>query len=212
MALQYRVGQSGCPHRPPSEPYVKVSLHTAQAFQWTYPLWHAPVNSRWSHLCHTHRRPNGTALLTPALRRTKRLASLIICFSRLRRLHRLSFHSRPDRRGHIRCVTHRPWLLRSSQGCLRYPALRSGRPRPASPGATPFPLAGAGKRHAFGGQEVRAKAQKAQRRAADPDGILSGRPRACSEHPQSESAPEPGLKANRKEGKVTAVRPGSFNP
>ena len=33
----------------------------------------------------------------------------------------LSCHSRPDRRGHIRRITHRRWLLRSSQCCLRFP-------------------------------------------------------------------------------------------
>ena len=36
----HRVGPSGHPLKPPSEPYVKVSLHTAQAFQRTYPVWH----------------------------------------------------------------------------------------------------------------------------------------------------------------------------
>ena len=38
-------------------------------------------------------------------------------FPGLRRFHRLSCHSRPDRRGHIGRVTHRRWLLRSSQCC-----------------------------------------------------------------------------------------------
>ena len=38
-------------------------------------------------------------------------------FPGLRRFHTLSCHSRPDRRGHIRRVTHRRWLLRSSQCC-----------------------------------------------------------------------------------------------
>ena len=51
----------------------------------------------------------------------------------------LSCHSRPDRRGHIRRITHRRWLLRSSQCWLRYPALRLGRPRTAWPGDTAFP-------------------------------------------------------------------------
>ena len=53
--------------------------------------------------------------------------------------HMLSCHSRPDRRGHIRRITHRPWLLRSSQCCFRFPALRLGRPRTAWPGDTAFP-------------------------------------------------------------------------
>ena len=56
-----------------------------------------------------------------------------------RRFHIFSRHSRPDRRGRIRCVTHRLWLLRSSPCCLRFPALRLGRPRTAWPGATAFP-------------------------------------------------------------------------
>src|SRR6266545_4075669 len=34
-AHDYRVGPSGHPLRPPSEPYVRVSPHRAQAFQWT---------------------------------------------------------------------------------------------------------------------------------------------------------------------------------
>ena len=72
-------------------------------------------------------------------RRTKRLASLIICFSQLGRFHRLSCHSRPDRRGHIRRITHRHWLLRPSQCRACYPALRLGRPRTAWPRLTAFP-------------------------------------------------------------------------
>ena len=71
--------------------------------------------------------------------RTKRLASLIICISRLRRFHMLSCHSRPDRRGHVRRITHRLWLLRSSPCCLRFPALQLGRPQTAWPGAAAFP-------------------------------------------------------------------------
>ena len=74
--------------------------------------------------------------------RTKRLASLIICFSRLRRFHRLSCHSRPDRRGHIQCITHWRWLLRSSQCCLRYLALRLRRPRPRGPERQRFHVPG----------------------------------------------------------------------
>jgi hypothetical protein len=38
-------------------------------------------------------------------------------FPGLRRFHRLSCHSRPDRRGPIRHATHRLWLFRSSQCC-----------------------------------------------------------------------------------------------
>ena len=45
-------------------------------------------------------------------------------FPGLRRFHKLSCHSRPDRRGHIRHATHRRWLLRSSQCCACCPALR----------------------------------------------------------------------------------------
>ena len=123
-----RVGPSGRPLRPPSEPYVKVSLHTAQAFQWTYPVWHAPVNSRWSNLCHTHRRPNGTALLTPALRRTNRLASIVICFSQFKRFHRFSDNERPDRRRRIHSITERLWLVRSSPCRLPWACLAVGWP------------------------------------------------------------------------------------
>ena len=60
-------------------------------------------------------------------------------FPDLRRFHILSCHSTPGRRGHIRRVTHRPWLLRPSQCCCCYPALRLGRPRPAWPRHTAFP-------------------------------------------------------------------------
>jgi hypothetical protein len=38
-------------------------------------------NIHLSNLCHTDRRPKCAALLTPALRRTNRLASIIICIS-----------------------------------------------------------------------------------------------------------------------------------
>jgi len=47
-------------------------------------------------------------------------------FPGLRRFHRLSCHSRPDRRGRIRHVTYRHWLLRSSPCCLRSPCLAVG--------------------------------------------------------------------------------------
>ena len=56
-----------------------------------------------------------------------------------RRFHMLSCHSTPGRRGHIRSITDRPWLLRPSQGCVFYPALRLGRPRPAWPKNAAFP-------------------------------------------------------------------------
>ena len=57
----------------------------------------------------------------------------------LRRFHMLSCHSTPGRRGHIRPVTDRLWLLRPSQCCVFYPALRLGRPRPAWPKPAAFP-------------------------------------------------------------------------
>jgi len=47
--------------------------------------------------------------------------------------HMLSCHSTPGRRGPIRSITDRPWLFRPSQCCLRFPALRLGRPRPRGP-------------------------------------------------------------------------------
>ena len=47
-------------------------------------------------------------------------------FPGLRRFHRLSCHSRPDRRGPIRSITPRPWLLRSSQHCDVKPCLTVG--------------------------------------------------------------------------------------
>ncbi len=60
-------------------------------------------------------------------------------FPGLRRFHMLSCHSTPGRRGHIRSITDRPWLLRPSQCCGFFPALRLGRPRPAWPKPTAFP-------------------------------------------------------------------------
>jgi hypothetical protein len=47
-------------------------------------------------------------------------------FPDVRRFHIRSCHSTPGRRGHIRRITHRRWLLRSSQCCFRFPALRLG--------------------------------------------------------------------------------------
>ena len=47
-------------------------------------------------------------------------------FPGVRRFRILSCHSRPDRRGHIRSITPRPWLLRSSPCCSCSPALRFG--------------------------------------------------------------------------------------
>jgi hypothetical protein len=58
--------------------------------------------------------------------RTKRQASLVICSSRLRRFHILSCQVRPDRRGHIRRVTQRLWLFRSSQCCACLACLTVG--------------------------------------------------------------------------------------
>jgi hypothetical protein len=58
--------------------------------------------------------------------RAKRQASLVICSSRLRRFHILSCQVRPDRRGHIRRVTHRLWLFRSSQCCACLACLTVG--------------------------------------------------------------------------------------
>ena len=52
-----------------------------------------------------------------ALRRINRLASVVICFLRTYRFHIFSRHFRPNRRGHIQCITHWPWLFRSSQCC-----------------------------------------------------------------------------------------------
>ena len=69
-------------------------------------------------------------------------------------------------------------------------------------------LSGTGKRRQFGCQKACAKAQQ---RAADPDGILAWRPPAFPEPPKSQSPPEPAGKQIAKEGKVTGVRPGSFN-
>jgi len=56
----------------------------------------------------------------------------------LRRFHMLSCHSTPGRRGHIRSITDRPWLLRPSQCCAFCPALRLGDHDPRGPSAQPF--------------------------------------------------------------------------
>jgi hypothetical protein len=66
-----------------------------------------------------------------ALRRINRQASVVICFLNEKRFEVLSCHFRPDRRGRIRCITHRPWLLRSSQCCSPRTrlAVRSARSR-----------------------------------------------------------------------------------
>jgi len=101
---------------PPSEPCVKVSLHTAQAFQWTpldagCPGWANPRRrALWAgfNLCHTDQRPTCSAILMPGLRRTNRQASIVICISQWERFHRFSDNERPDRRGHIRSITDRP--------------------------------------------------------------------------------------------------------
>ena len=45
-----------------------------------------------------------------------------------RRFHILSCHERPDRRGHIRCITYRRWLLRSSPCRLPWACLAVGLP------------------------------------------------------------------------------------
>jgi hypothetical protein len=58
--------------------------------------------------------------------RTKRRASLIICIPELRRFHIFSCHSTPGRRGHIRHITWRHWLLRPSQCCDSFPRLTIG--------------------------------------------------------------------------------------
>jgi hypothetical protein len=50
--------------------------------------------------------------------RTERRASLVICFSRLRRFHMRSCQVRPDRRGPIPRITRGLWLFRSSPCCV----------------------------------------------------------------------------------------------
>jgi len=47
-------------------------------------------------------------------------------FPDLRRFHILSCHARPSRRGHIRRLSRRPWLLRPSQCCVFLPCLTVG--------------------------------------------------------------------------------------
>jgi hypothetical protein len=66
-----------------------------------------------------YRHPAATTLcsFTTALRRTNRQASVVICCLNEQRFEVLSCHFRPDRRGRIRCITPRLWLLRSSQCC-----------------------------------------------------------------------------------------------
>ena len=59
-------------------------------------------------------------------------------FPDLRRFHMLSRHSTPDRRGHIRAITDRPWLLRSSPCDAFCPALRLGGHDQRGPSAPPF--------------------------------------------------------------------------
>jgi len=49
-----------------------------------------------------------------------------------------SCHSTPDRRGHIRSITDRPWLFRSSQCGAFCPALRLGDHDQTGPSAPPF--------------------------------------------------------------------------
>ena len=56
----------------------------------------------------------------------------------LRRFHMRSRHSTPGRRGHIRSITDRPWLLRPSQCGAFCPALRLGDHVPRGPSAPPF--------------------------------------------------------------------------
>src|SRR5439155_24575108 len=85
----HRVGPSGRPLRPPSEPCVRVSPHTAQAFQWTSLSRDVPVGQARrekrvvpdSSLCHTNQGRTCSAILMPGLRRTNRQASIVICIS-----------------------------------------------------------------------------------------------------------------------------------
>ena len=86
-------------------------------------------------------------------------------FPGLRRFRIRSCHARPDRRGRIRCITHRLWLLRSSQCCLRFPALRLGRPRTAWPGLAAFPCS------AFDTGEVRSALLHRQSCECAPDHV-----------------------------------------
>ena len=86
---------------------------------------------------------------------------------------------------------------------------RPKRPKKFSASGHGAVLSGAAKRCGFGGQEAWAKGQ---RRAADPDGILFGRPRAFPEHPKRASAPELGLKANRKGGEGDWSSTGLVQP
>src|SRR6266567_2530428 len=133
---EHRVGPSGHPLRPPSELCVRVSPHTAQAFQWTSLSSDAPVGQARreerfvpdSNLCHTNQRPTCSAILMPVLRRTNRRTSIVICISQGERFHRFSDNERPDRRGHIRSITDRHWLVRSSPCRLPWACLAVGLP------------------------------------------------------------------------------------
>ena len=110
-----------------------------------------PLRDRIPRILRTHRNPlvqlGNTGLWPLSLRSIGRQLRdapsdwrrSSFAFPDLRRFHILSCPSTPGRRGHIRRITRRHWLLRPSQGCLRFPALRLGRPRTAWPGATAFP-------------------------------------------------------------------------
>ena len=144
---RHRVGVSGCSLTPPQEPCVKVSPHTARAFLRTsrsrnVPLLDKFVASRRRIVIHSG---NLAILVVGRLGRSfgRQLRDApsdgrrsSFAFPGLRRFHRLSCHSRPDRRGHIRPIAGRPWLLRSSHCRLPWAGLAVGLPWNSQGGMT----------------------------------------------------------------------------
>jgi len=142
LMLRHRVGANGCP--------LTAPLRTVRE---SFPSHGSGLAKNSINSMHpaVHRNPLGqlgnTRTWPFALRSSGRQLRdapsdwrrSSFAFPGLRRFHMRSCHSRPDRRGRIRCVTHRLWLLRSSPCCSCYPALRLGRPRKAWPGVAAFP-------------------------------------------------------------------------
>ena len=134
----HRVGAGGYPPSAPLRTVHETFASHSSSLSKARLVRAGPLLDGIRGVTNTHRMPLGqlgnTDLWPLALRSCRRQfrdapsdgRRSSFAFPDLRRFHMLSRHSTPDRRGHIRSITDRPWLLRPSQCGAFCPALRLG--------------------------------------------------------------------------------------
>ena len=136
--IPHRVGASGYPHRAPLRTVRETFASHSSSLSKARLVRADPLLDGFGCIIRTHRSPYeklGNTGLWPFGLRSKgqqlrdapsdwRRSSF--AFPSLRQFHMLSCHSTPGRRGHIRCIIHRPWLFRPSPCCVFLPCLAVG--------------------------------------------------------------------------------------